>query len=65
MVKIQFDGSGGERDHGACFEIVVRNQEHARQIAAWLRKVCVSNPDWPPSIRASQELEPQMVIIEV
>lgn len=63
-VKINFDASLGQKTSGACFEIVARDQEHARQIAVWLRGVCASG-DHGPYIYATQTLDPQSVKIEV
>lgn len=62
-ITINFDASLGEREEGACFEITARDQQHARQIAAWLRSKVLDKSR--TFIRASMELEPQRVSIEL
>ena len=62
-ITINFDASLSERDEGACFEIIARDQQHARQIAAWLRSKVLDKSR--TFIRASMELEPQRVSIEL
>jgi hypothetical protein len=36
-VIINFDGSLSEECSGACFTLEARDQQHARQVADWLR----------------------------
>lgn len=62
-ITVNFDASLSERDSGACFEIIARDQQHARQIAAWLRSKVLDKS--VTFIRASMELEPQRVSIEL
>lgn len=60
-VEMNFDGSHLHKTSGACFQIIARDQNHARQIAAWLRTLSVDEP----VIGAYVVLEPQRVRIEV
>jgi hypothetical protein len=62
-VTISFDASLSERTSGAAFVITARDQQHARQIATWLRgKVCDTTRTF---IWASVSLPPQHVNIEL
>lgn len=62
-ITVRFDASLSERNSGACFEITARDQQHARQIAAWLRSKVLDKSRM--FIRASMELAPQHVGIEL
>ena len=63
QVTLNFEGSLSERDSGASFTVLARDQKHARQIAAWLRsKVADKSSTF---ITAYVELKPQTVAVEV
>jgi hypothetical protein len=63
QVTLNFEGSLSERDSGASFTVLARDQKHARQIAAWLRsKVADKSRTF---ITAYVELKPQTVAVEV
>jgi hypothetical protein len=62
-VTIRFDASLGEKDSGACFEIIARDQVHARQIAAWLLSKVTD--ETRTFMTAQIVLEPQRVNIEL
>lgn len=63
QVTLKFDASLSEEDSGACFTIIARDQQHARQIAGWLRSKIKDRSR--TFISASVELPPQTVTIEV
>ena len=62
-VTIRFDASLSEECSGACFSLEARNQQHARQVAEWLRsKVKDKTKTY---ITAHVKLPPQTVAIEL
>jgi hypothetical protein len=62
-ITIRFDASLSEECSGACFSLEARNQQHARQVAEWLRsKVKDKTKTY---ITAHVKLPPQTVAIEL
>jgi hypothetical protein len=62
-VILNVEASLSERTSGASFEITARDQQHARQIAAWLRSVVKDKSS--TFITARQVLPLQSVGIEL
>ena len=63
QITIKFEASLSEEDSGACFTVIARDQQHARQIAAWLRSKVKDRSR--TFISASAELPPQTFPVEI
>jgi hypothetical protein len=62
-VNIWFDASLSEECSGACFTLEARDQQHARQVADWLRSKVKDRTR--TSITAHVKLPPQTVVIDL